>query len=125
MADDEKQPTEYSLAVREEPIILRGPDGQVARSLIMREMLGPGRAKYLNKVQARIKIAGGQAAGMTTFEGMNADLLEMCLFDAETQQPVKRAEIETWPAGMQEQMFKQAQRLNALNKQAVEDAKND
>lgn len=101
--------------------------GGKEETLCLREMSAALRDKYLDSMAARVRLGpDGTAQGIKAFDGMQADLLERCLFRGDKK--IEREEIQRWPAGTVNKLFLKAQELNHLGKgveKAAEAAKND
>ena len=101
-----------SLVRKEVSLILE--DGEGEKTWTLRELDGTQRNKYLNKMTSRVKMgAGGKAVGIKSFDGFQADLLKMCLFD-ENEEAVSIEDIEALPSSTQQEIFKKAQQLCGL-----------
>lgn len=104
--------------------IILEDDGE-EKSWTLRELDGTERNKFLNKMASRVKIgAGGKAVGIKSFDGFQADLLKMCLFD-ENGEAINIEDIEALPSSTQQELFKKAQQLCGLDKDEEKDEKND
>ncbi len=105
----------FSLVREETPVSLVSKDG-VKRRYIVREMDGRDRDSYLTKMGNKMKLgADGKVIGITSFDGLQAALLCLCLFDEEDKAvPIK--DIQEYPAKVQSELFKIAQTINGLDK---------
>ena len=73
---------------------------------------------------SRVKVgAGGKAVGIKSFDGFQADLLKMCLFD-DSGVAISTEDIEALPSSTQQELFKRAQQLSGLEDKDEEE-KND
>lgn len=106
----------FTLTLKTIPVEIDG------RKYTLKELTGKQRDAYLTKNSAKMKFVKGKPAGLTTFDGVQTDLLTECLFD-EKNQLVTAAEMANWPAHVQEQLFTEARKLSNLRqeKQAEED----
>jgi activator of 2-hydroxyglutaryl-CoA dehydratase len=117
-------PLKFSLAVEGQPVILVGPDGKEI-TYELREMCASARDKYLDQLGERMKVdTEGKVAGVKKFDGLQATLVSMCLYDAEGHL-VKKEVVQGWPAGTVSSLFQEAQKLNALIKDEKEGAEAD
>ena len=102
------------LVRKETPVILEGEDGE-EKKFTLKELNGAERNKYLNKMKHRVKMgADGKTATITDFNGFQADLLYVSLFD-ENNEAVPVAEIENLPSSTQQALFEKSQNLSALD----------
>jgi len=107
---------------KEMPVILEGPNGE--EKFTLRELSGAERNKYLNKMTNRVKMTkDGKAAGIKSFDGFQADLLKLSLFD-EGDEPVSVDVIEELPSSTQQKLFDEAQKLSGLDSEPDNEAKN-
>ena len=108
------EPLKFHLEVDSLPVTLVGPDGKEI-NFELREMVSSVRDKYLDQLGERMKIGvDGKVAGVRKFDGLQASLLAVCLYDAEGKL-VKKEVIQDWPAGTVSALFQEAQKLNALS----------
>lgn len=120
-AAETKPRKKYSLRRKEEPFDVETEDGRTL-TYVMREMDGALRDEYLTVNNQRISTKDGQTT-VTDFTGLYAALLSRCVFD-ENNRPVSEAAMQAWPAGVQEEVFKDAMVMNGLDKDAKAAAKN-
>jgi hypothetical protein len=104
----------YSLKKKVEHISVENEDGNGTTEFQIREMTAATRDAYLDRIMKRTKIVGGVASGLSSFEGVHAELLTVCLFAGEA--PVTKEQVQSWPSGFVADVFKQAQLVNGLNK---------
>jgi hypothetical protein len=99
---------------KEIDVVLESDDGQETKYKL-KELSGAERNKYLNKMTCRVKVgADGKAAGIKTFDGFQADLLGICLFN-ENDEVVSKESIENLPSSTQQILFEKAQSLSGLD----------
>lgn len=115
---EELEDLNFTLTKTERPVVL---DGEAYKLV---EMGGKGRGAYLNSVGKRMKFVNGKVCGMHRYDGMQADLLVMCLHGPDGKL-VSRAVIEEYPSSVQAKLFKAAQKLNGLDEESAKEAKND
>ena len=98
----------FSLELKTEPVELD------AEKYTLTELTGVTRDENMDSMRARMKFNDkGDAAGFTSFKGLQANLIHLSLTDKDG----KRVSIETiqsWPASVQNSLFKAAQELSAL-----------
>lgn len=122
---NEPEPEEYqfSLVFKEKKVTIINGTG-VKSVYTLREMSGKGRDQYqslLAKRAPRIDQAGNPQ-GKFDPQGLEEQLITMCLFDANNQQ-VPVTVIRDFPSSVQEGLFNAAARLNGLDKAAEKRAK--
>lgn len=101
-----------TIEIQKVPVKIAGKDYE------LRELNGKQRDAYLTKNNARMRFIKGKPAGLTSFDGVQTDLLVECLFDVETNKAVPVAVIQTWPASIQDALFEAARKLSKLGKEA-------
>ncbi len=112
----------YKLKSAATPITLEKEDGTVLE-ITMKEMDAASRDRYLDELSTRMRFdAEGRPAGIKKFEGMQADLLALCLFNPDGKGVIKM-EIQKWPASVVSDLFKKAQAMNHLTQET--EIKND
>lgn len=117
------EPIKLSLRRGETPIILETTDG-VERAYKLREMLGKDRDLYLTRMGDKVRYnENGRVVGIKSFDGLQAALLEKCLYD-ENDHLVSVTDIQNFPTKTQNELFKLAQELNGLNQKAEDESKN-
>jgi len=112
-----------SAVCKEMPVVLQSPDGD--RDLVLKELIGTDRDKYMTKLVSRIRIdpKSGKAVGMKTFEGFQTELLKISLF--ENGELVSKEFIEELPASTQQVLFEKAQKLSGLDAVVEDEDKED
>lgn len=92
------------------------------------EMTAALRDSYLGKVSLRMRrTEDGKVAGLEKFDGMQAELVTLCLRRKDTGVFVPASEIQAWPSSAVQQLYKAAQDMNHLGDQQekkVEEIKN-
>jgi len=108
-------PIKLTLQTNAVPVSLTMQNGDI-REFEWREMNGAARDSYLESLSSRMRYdAEGKPAGVKKFEGMQSDLLSLCL--SENGKKVDKQEIQQWPAGVVGELFKAAQSMNHLNQE--------
>lgn len=116
-------PLKFNLKSSSVPVTLTDAEGKEL-VMDMREMNAYNRDLYLDQLATRLRLdAQGNPAGVKKFDGMQASLLSLCLFDADGKK-VPEAEIQKWPASVVSQLFEAAQEMNLLTKAAGDASKN-
>lgn len=118
----------FNLKTEIVPLQLTAADGSV-NEYELREMTAAMRDRYMSALGARVQFNDkGEPAGIKSFDGMQADLITQCLFDS-TGKLVTKEEVQSWPASVVSDIFKEAQKLNRLDRDASAeeggDSKND
>jgi len=89
------------------------------------ELTGKERDKYLDGMSGKMKYnPKGEPIGLKTFKGLQSSLLCLCLEDA-NEKKVKESDLEKYPASVVNDLFKAAQKLNALDEEGQKEAKNE
>lgn len=117
---------EFELVLKEWPFSLKDKEGKV-QNYVIREMDGEKRDAYLNQSNpAVVKDEQGNAVSVRNFTGINSTLLALCTFDAGNVL-VPFAALQSWPARILRELFKQAVEINGLGEpeKEREKSKND
>jgi len=115
----------FTLKLKEVPVDIVDIDGQ-EKVYILQELTGAQRDIFLNEMGERLKYTGGKAQGLTNYEGLQAGLVSLCLFD-DKKEPVKKEVIQSYPASVLSSLFDAAQELSGLvvDEKELEKLKND
>lgn len=106
------------------PVTLTDDDG-IEKNYELRELSGADRDRYLTDMSKRMSYGkDGKAQGISNFDGLQARLVSMSLYDSEGKQ-VPFDQIQSFPAKVLSALFDAAQELSALNVSGEEAAKND
>ncbi len=90
----------------------------------IRELTGRQRDIYLDGMRDKMSFtAEGKLQTVKSFEGLQADLLCLCLYD-ENGNAVSKEIINNYPATVQTEMFEMAQEVSKLTLKAATEAKN-
>lgn len=114
-------PLRVSLVRKSKPFEVEHENGTVHQYKLV-ELDGASRDKWITDQNRKVKFVEGKSAGMATLEGVQAELLAMCVVD-HTNARLSVQAIQKWPATTQNTLFKIAQKMNGLDKEAMEDAK--
>jgi len=79
------------------------------------ELDGAGRDMFFTKSSKRANYVGGKLQGVKSFDGVQTDLLALCLVDNSTGKFVPQATMQKWPASVLEQLDKVAKKLSRLD----------
>jgi len=109
---------EFTLSLKEVPVTLDGKEYKLV------ELNAKQRDQFLNGVGGRMKYVNGKLQGMSNYEGLQASLLSLCLYDSEGKL-VKTDIIQSFPAGLVSKLFKEAQKISGLDEDAAQESKND
>lgn len=110
-----------NLVQKEIGIVLEDENGDEIK-YILKELTGAERNTYLNRMKNKVKIDKNGKATITSFDGMQADLLKVSLFN-ENGEAATVEMIESMPSSAQMKLFETAQALSGLDKE-VDDEKN-
>lgn len=113
----------YSLKKKVEHISADNAEGEGTTEFQIRELTAAERDAYMDRIMKRTKIVNGVAQGLTTFKGVQAELLTVCLFK-DNGELVTLQEVQEYPSCFVADVFKQAQELNGLNKMDKDAEKN-
>lgn len=116
-------PLSFTLKLQTLPVELDG------KLFTITELTGKQRDQYLDANRARLKLDKGKVVGLTSFQGIHAELLTLCMADL-NRALVTKDQIDGWPASVTEQLFDAARSLSKLGKDEKakdtdEEAKND
>ena len=111
----------FSLVLKELPVKLTGAAG-VEKSYVLKELTGIQRDKFLNEMGKRLKFEDGKIQQVTDFEGLQSNLLTLCLYD-ENDSLIPINTLQIWPAGVLTELFKAAQNISGLDLTEEEMAK--
>ncbi len=113
----------FSLKRRERKVILETENGG-ERVCFIREMDGRNRDAFTSRNSARFIVNDkGVIVGMKSYDGQYALLLSLCMFDEEDKL-LDIKEIQTFPSSVQQELHDIAQKLNWINLDGEEKAKN-
>jgi hypothetical protein len=86
----------------------------VVEQLVLQELVGSERGQYLNTMSKRMKFDDtGKPVGVSTFDGLEAALLSLCLVDKDGQK-VSQERIQALPSSTVSVLFTEAQKMNGL-----------
>ena len=116
----------FDAVCKEIDVVLCDPSDKTEKDYKLKELIGRDRNKYLNKMKNRVKLDGkGQSLGIKTFDGFQADLLKISLFDPKTDDFVSEDFIEDLPSSTQMKLFNASQELSGLDNAKDSEEKND
>lgn len=114
---------ELELKFAEELVKLKQPNGS-SRTYTIREFDGVKRDEYDTAIGKRFEWSGeGKIAKINDFRNTESLLLSMCLWD-DNNRLVPETEIKKWPDSVRKALYTKAAKLNGLDEQAKEQAKN-
>ena len=114
---------EFTLNLGREEAKITDSQG-VTKTYFVTELPGDELEDYMNSVKDVVTIENGKVTGMKSFKGMFTSLLKFALLDDEGNK-VSVDKVKSWPSRTQKGLFEAAQKLNGLDADAVEEAKND
>jgi len=107
------EPIRLSYTARATPVVLEMDGANL--ELELREMNAAGRDRYLDLLSDRMRLdTDGKPCGVKKFGGLQADLLCLCLFKSDGK-TITKEEVQKWPASIVTELFRAAQKLNALD----------
>jgi len=112
----------YSVKLNSKKVIIENTNGEQEEYTI-HEMNGDKLEDYLNEQREKVIIKDGSAV-VNNYKGIYSSLLRLTMTGPDDKD-VSLALIKTWPSRVQKALFEEAQKLNALNEGADEEAKND
>ena len=115
--------SKFSLKLKSEVVTIETKDGTEEDYEIV-EMSGEGLEEYFNGARDKIIMDNGKVVGMKDFTGLYTSLLRITLKGPDGKF-VPLTQLKAWPASVQKGLFEIAQKLNGLDKDSVEEAKND
>jgi hypothetical protein len=110
--NEEIKELSFSLALKEIPVKLVTKEG-VQKVFTLVELDGSQRDSFMQDMADRIEFQGGKVSKITNFEGMQSNLLAMCLYD-DKKQLIPIEELNKFPAGVLTELFKTAQKISGL-----------
>jgi hypothetical protein len=113
-------------ALAEIPVRMTRKDTNQVETLILRELDGLERDKYLNNLRSRTSIKDGTR--VNNFTGLQSSLLSRCVYRTNSdgeEELVPAKEIEGWPATTQSKLYEAAMELSGLKDDSEDEAKND
>jgi len=113
----------FTLKLKEEPVEIENANGDVNEYKIV-EMSGEQLETYFSSVQDKVIMKEGQIVGMKSFKGVYTSLLRHTIMDDEGKL-VALDVLKTWPSSVQKGLFDIAQKLNGLDTEVEDTAKND
>lgn len=107
-------PLSFNLIANAVPVVLQ--QGDIIIEADLKEMDSLSRDRYLDKLRNRLALdAEGKPTGnVGKIEGMQTELLVMCLFKKGSTETFSQEEIQAWPATVVQGLFKAAQEINYL-----------
>jgi hypothetical protein len=110
--NEEIKELSFSLALKEIPVKLVTKEG-VQKVFTLVELDGSQRDSFMQDMADRIEFQAGKVSKITNFEGMQSNLLAMCLYD-DKKQLIPIEELNKFPAGVLTELFKTAQKISGL-----------
>jgi hypothetical protein len=102
---------------------LRDKEGEI-RTYTMRELTGEEREAYLNGIRDKFEVMPNGKSRVRNFTGLQSGLLAKCVYDDNgALVPLKL--INKWPAKLQSDLYKRANKMSGMDETAEDDAKND
>lgn len=107
------------------PVTISDGDGKETE-YYLQEMDGTQRDSYISLMSKKVSVGvDGKVSGVRDFSGLQSQLIIRSLVHKETGKFVEEKLVNSWRASLQNILFERASRLNGLDKDAEDDAKND
>ena len=109
------------------PVDLEDKDG-VVLNCYLKELSGAQKDTYMDMYKTRFKGPVGDGSDLSnirTFKDHQVQLVQLCLFVKDGDEPFTPEKLREFPAATIDQLNTVAMTLNGLNKAAEDDAKND
>ena len=115
----------FDLKRAEDQIELSLEDGSLKRYVI-REMTGAQRDMYLKTVMSKAKFdSEGKVTQVSDPTGLQPSLICLCLYDAATGNAVDVKFVNSMRTTVQNQIFELCSKINGLDKESADNAKNE
>lgn len=112
MSEESENKVEYFEEHRKpKEIMIRGAGGEAKYTV--NEMDGDPLADWMEIIGKRIKTDGKGKTVRSDFKGLHADLISLCLKDAQGNL-VSKTTIRHWGAHLQNKLFEMCQEMNGL-----------
>lgn len=123
-APKQEQPRRFSLKKKVIKLELEFEDGTI-HNCELRACSGDDRDAFIDLTSKRMKTDNqGNAIGMSSYAGIQPNLINKCLFDMTAGgEQVSQEEIGRWPGDVQTEIFLLAQQLSALDKEVKPELK--
>ncbi len=119
------EPEAYDLLRKEEVIKLVDAKTRLVTKYRLVDIFGSDRDEYNTFTSKKLTVSDGKASGVTDTIGIQAKLLSLAILkENEEARAFSMAEIQAWPSSIQTAIFKKAERICGLDKEAEERAKN-
>lgn len=123
--DDKKDPDVLTLRLVRASVVVNIEDesGEV-QPYTLREMTGSEKGKWQTSMAGRMRWDDkGKPSGIRDWTGFEGSLICRCMFDADGKK-VAEDKIKEWPTTVQKKLFEMCQKLNGLDEESEEKAKN-
>lgn len=105
---------EFSLDSKKVPFRLTTSTGE-SQDFEIREMTAANRDTYMEQLRQRMKLdSEGTPVGLVRYEGLQADLLVLCVWNLKDNKLVSHGVIQSWPASVVNELYTEAQRMHQL-----------
>lgn len=107
----------FKLATKAWKVTLEDADGG-KKDYEIREVKSAVRERYMDNLSKRLQLdTKGNIIGLKKYEGMQSDLLTICMHDMEGDgKKVLKEQLDGWPGTVVEKLFRAAQVINLLRK---------
>ena len=113
----------FSVKLESESVSIENLE-DVSEEYKISEMTGDNLEAYFNSQRDKMDIKSDGTVSMKDYKGIYTSLLILTMVGPDDK-PVSLTTLKSWPSRVQKALFEIAQRLNGLNVEAKEEAKND
>ena len=113
----------FSVKLESETVSIENSAG-VSEEYKISELTGDNLEVYFNTQRDKMDIKADGTVSMKDYKGIYTSLLVLTVTGPD-EKPVSLTLLKSWPSRVQKALFEIAQRLNGLNVEAKEEAKND
>ena len=117
----------FNLDLESIPVELESPETGKVHKYLLKEMTGVARDQYMTFITKRLKTDESGETTVSSFEGLQSNLLHSCLYkvdDNGKESPVPIGTIQKWPSRVVEALFNRAKELSGMEDGAAEEAGN-
>jgi hypothetical protein len=121
---DETGKLSFSLNQNTIKVDITDRDG-ITHECELRELPGNDRDAWMNFRQSRIRAVGKDSAEIKDWKGLQSNLVYRSLFKVSDDSQFPEKDIEKWPAGVLDGLFRAALDLSGLNETGEDEEGND
>jgi len=113
----------FSVRLNNETVSIENMSG-ISEEYVIHEMTGDTLETYFNTQRDKMSVSTDGIVTMKDYKGIYTSLLVLTMTGPDSK-AVPITLLKTWPSRVQKELFEIAQKLNGLNVEAKEEAKND